>query len=31
MLEKLQESANFQPNPGKTDKGFFDRVKDMFQ
>ena len=30
MLEKLQESANFQPNPGKSDKGFFDRVRDMF-
>ncbi len=30
MMEKLRESNNFQPNPGKSDKGFFSRVKDYF-
>jgi molecular chaperone DnaJ len=30
MLEKLRESENFRPNPGKNDKGFFERVKEMF-
>jgi molecular chaperone DnaJ len=30
MLEKLRESDNFKPNPSHRDKGFFDRVKDMF-
>ncbi|NVK65170.1 MAG: molecular chaperone DnaJ, partial [Flavobacteriales bacterium] len=30
MLEKLRESENFQPNPDKQDKGFFERMKDMF-
>jgi molecular chaperone DnaJ len=29
-LEKLQKSENFIPSPDKKDKGFFDRVKDMF-
>lgn len=29
-LEKLKDSPNFAPNPGKSDKGFFDKVKDMF-
>lgn len=29
-LEKLSSSKNFEPNPGKSDKGFFDRVKEMF-
>ena len=29
-LEKMQESVNFEPNPSKSDKGFFDRVKEMF-
>jgi molecular chaperone DnaJ len=29
-LESLQESENFAPNPSKKDKGFFDRVKDVF-
>ncbi|MDB4089371.1 molecular chaperone DnaJ [Flavobacteriales bacterium] len=29
-LEILQKSENFAPNPGKKDKGFFDRVKDVF-
>jgi molecular chaperone DnaJ len=30
LLEKLQKSPNFQPQPGKHDKGFFDRMRDMF-
>ena len=29
-LEKLQDSENFIPNPGKEERTFFDRVKDMF-
>jgi molecular chaperone DnaJ len=31
ILEKLKESENFQPSPADGDKGFFQRVKDMFQ
>ena len=32
LLEKLRESPNFKPKPGqKVEKGFFDRVKDMFE
>lgn len=31
LLEKLRESDNFQPNPDHHDKGFFQRMKDMFQ
>lgn len=30
MLEKLQHSQNFHPKPEKGDKGFFERVKEMF-
>lgn len=30
MLEKLGQSDNFQPNPDGRDKGFFQKVKDMF-
>lgn len=30
ILEKLRESENFKPNPGKEDRGFFQRMKDMF-
>ena len=30
LLEKLRDMPNFKPNPGKDDKGFFDKVKDMF-
>ena len=30
MLEKMQESTNFQPKPEKSDKSFFDKVKEMF-
>ena len=29
-LNKLGESDNFKPNPGKSDKGFFQRVQDLF-
>lgn len=29
-LESLDSSENFQPNPGRHEKGFFERVKDMF-
>jgi len=31
MLEKLQDSENFKPNPGKHDKGFFERMKEYFE
>lgn len=31
LMEKLRTSANFQPQPGKSDKGFFERMKDYFQ
>jgi molecular chaperone DnaJ len=30
MLEKLQASDNFQPHPDKSEKGFFERIKEMF-
>jgi molecular chaperone DnaJ len=30
ILEKLRQSENFKPQPEKSDKGFFDRMKDMF-
>lgn len=30
MLEKLRTSPNFQPKPGKNEKGFFDKMKDFF-
>ncbi len=31
LLEKLRNSDNFAPNPGKREKGFFDRMKEYFQ
>jgi len=31
MLEKLRNSENFTPNPGKNEKGFFEKVKEYFQ
>lgn len=31
MLEKLRSSENFIPHPDANEKGFFQRVKDMFQ
>lgn len=30
MLEKLKSSPNFQPRPNKSDKGFFEKMKDFF-
>jgi len=30
MLEKLNDSPNFKPQPGKSEKSFFDRVKEVF-
>ena len=30
ILEKLKKSPNFQPNPSKNEKGFFDKMKDLF-
>ncbi len=30
MLEKLTDSPNFQPKPDKNERGFFDKVKEMF-
>jgi len=31
LLEKLKESQNFKPNPGKNEKSFFDRMKEYFE
>lgn len=31
ILEKLRYAENFQPHPSKKDKGFFDRMKNIFQ
>ena len=30
IMEKLNQSQNFQPHPDKTEKNFFDKVKEMF-
>jgi molecular chaperone DnaJ len=30
LLEKIREMPNFQPQPGKSEKGFFERMKDFF-
>jgi molecular chaperone DnaJ len=30
MLEKLSQSPNFQPQPGKSEKSFFEKVKEVF-
>jgi molecular chaperone DnaJ len=30
MMEKMQQSENFQPKPEKSEKSFFDKVKEMF-
>lgn len=30
MLDKMQDSVNFQPKPEKGDKSFFDKVREMF-
>ena len=31
VLEKLRDSQNFVPHPGKNEKGFFEKVKEYFQ
>ncbi|HTL80246.1 MAG TPA: molecular chaperone DnaJ [Bacteroidia bacterium] len=31
ILEKLKDSQNFKPNPGKKDKSFFDRMREYFE
>ncbi len=31
LLEKLQDSPNFKPQPGKNEKSFFDRMKEYFE
>ena len=31
LLEKLRESPNFKPQPGKNDKSFFDKMKEYFE
>jgi molecular chaperone DnaJ len=30
MLEKLEQSPNFQPKPDKNERGFFDKIREMF-
>ncbi len=30
MMEKMQESPNFEPKPEKNEKSFFDKVREMF-
>ena len=30
VLEKLRTSENFRPNPGKGEKGFFERIREFF-
>jgi molecular chaperone DnaJ len=30
LMEKLREMPNFTPDPGKAEKGFFDKMKDYF-
>lgn len=30
LLQELKESPNFQPNPNKEDRSFFDRMRDFF-
>jgi molecular chaperone DnaJ len=30
LLEKLRGSENFKPNPGKTERSFFQKMKDAF-
>lgn len=31
ILERLRESPNFKPQPGKNDKSFFDKMKEYFE
>ena len=30
ILKKFQESENFKPDPSKSEKGFFDRMREYF-
>jgi len=30
MLEKMRDMKNFQPNPGKSERSFFDKMREMF-
>jgi molecular chaperone DnaJ len=30
LMEQLKDSENFKPNPGKHDKGFFEKMKEFF-
>jgi molecular chaperone DnaJ len=30
ILEKLRDASNFKPDPGKEERGFFEKVKDIF-
>ncbi|HMQ09003.1 MAG TPA: DnaJ C-terminal domain-containing protein, partial [Saprospiraceae bacterium] len=30
LMEKIKVLPNFQPNPGKSEKGFFERMRDIF-
>jgi molecular chaperone DnaJ len=30
LLDKLSQSNNFKPNPDKNEKGFFDKIREMF-
>lgn len=31
LLESMREMKNFQPNPGKSDRSFFDKMREMFK
>jgi len=31
MIEKMSDSDNFTPQPGKNEKGFFNRMKNFFE
>jgi molecular chaperone DnaJ len=30
LLEKIRNASNFSPNPGKNERGFFEKVKEFF-
>jgi hypothetical protein len=30
MFEKLKHAPNFKPNPSKSDKSFFDKIREAF-
>lgn len=30
IIEKLREAENFKPDPGKSEKGFFDKIREFF-